>query len=77
MKAVSPGSRRCSHGRFVARTDAQGLYSFPAVAAGRHEIELLPDNLPLPWSNPGPATRRVDVFVRDTTTADFAIQRDR
>jgi hypothetical protein len=65
------------NGRFSTRTDAQGFYSFPAVAAGTHQIELVPDNLPLPWSNPGPATRRVDVFVRDTTTVDFPIQRDR
>ncbi|SEA71541.1 SdrD B-like domain-containing protein [Variovorax sp. YR216] len=72
-----PGVTVVLNGRFVTRTDAQGLYSFPAVAPGNHEIELIPDNLPLPWSNPGPATRRVDVFVRDTTTADFAIQRDR
>ncbi|MDM0076224.1 SdrD B-like domain-containing protein [Variovorax sp. J2P1-59] len=72
-----PGVTVVLNGRFVARTDAQGFYSFPSVAAGNHEIELVPDNLPLPWSNPGPATRRVDVFVRDTATADFAIQRDR
>jgi hypothetical protein len=65
------------NGRFVARTDAQGFYSFPSVAAGNHQLELIQDNLPLPWSNPGAATRRVDVYVRDTATADFPIQRDR
>lgn len=39
--------------RYVARTDAQGFYSFPQVVAGPHEIELVQDNLPLPWSSAG------------------------
>lgn len=63
--------------RYVTRTDAQGRYEFPAVAAGAHVIELSPDNVPLPW-NPAqrdPAT--VSVSVRNTTTQDFAVQRDR
>ncbi|MDM0000103.1 SdrD B-like domain-containing protein [Variovorax sp. J22P240] len=72
-----PGVTVVLNGRFVARTDAQGFYSFPSVAAGSHEIEIVPDNLPLPWSNAGPPVRRVDVFVRGTASADFAIQRDR
>ena len=64
--------------RYVARTDAQGRYYFPAVAAGNHEIELVQDNLPLPWSSPSSgASRRIDVFVRDTVIADFPVQRDR
>lgn len=65
------------NGRFIARTDAQGFYSFPAVAAGSQEIELLQDNLPLPWSSSGPPSRRVEVFVRDTATVDFPVQKDR
>lgn len=63
--------------RYIARTDAQGYYSFPSVAGGSHEIELVPDNLPLPWSSPGAPSRRLDVYVRDTATADFPIQKDR
>lgn len=63
--------------RYVARTDAQGFYSFPSVAAGSHEIELVQDNLPLPWSSAGSASRRVDVYVRDTASADFPIQKER
>ncbi|WP_213952722.1 SdrD B-like domain-containing protein [Variovorax sp. dw_954] len=65
------------NGRYVARTDAQGYYSFPAVAAGAYEVELVPDNLPLPWM---PAVRegtKVQVYVRSAATADFAVQRER
>jgi hypothetical protein len=36
------------NGRFSTRTDAQGFYSFPAVAAGTHQVEMVLDNLPLP-----------------------------
>jgi hypothetical protein len=63
--------------RYVARTDAQGFYSFPQVAAGPHEIELIQDNLPLPWSSAGAASRRIEVRVRDTATADFPVQKER
>lgn len=63
---------------YVARTDAQGFYSFPAVAAGSHEVELVQDNLPLPWSSrPGTTSRRVNVQVRDAAMADFPIQKER
>ena len=63
--------------RFVTRTDAQGRYDFPAVAAGEHVIELSSDNVPLPWS---PALRdpvKIRLYVRQLTTQDFAVQRDR
>ena len=63
--------------RFVTRTDAQGRYEFPAVAAGEHVIEVSSDNVPLPWS---PALRdavKVRRYVRQFTAQDFAVQRDR
>ncbi|VTU14842.1 hypothetical protein [Variovorax sp. RA8] len=63
--------------RYVARTDAQGFYSFPQVVAGPHEIELVQDNLPLPWSSAAAAPRRIEVRVRDTATADFPVQKER
>ncbi|WP_162572758.1 hypothetical protein [Variovorax sp. PBL-H6] len=62
--------------RYVARTDAQGFYSFPQVVAGPHEIELVQDNLPLPWSSAAPS-RRIEVRVRDTVTADYPVQKER
>ncbi len=63
--------------RYVTRTDAQGRYEFPFVAAGQHLIEVSPDNVPLPWS---PALRdpvKTRVLVRQLTTQDFPVQRDR
>ncbi len=62
--------------RYVTRTDAQGRYEFPAVAAGEHLVEISSDNVPLPWS---PALRepvKTSVQVRGTTIQDFAVQRD-
>jgi hypothetical protein len=63
--------------RYVTRTDAQGRYEFAYVAAGEHLIEVSSDNVPLPWS---PALRepvKTSVGVRQISTQDFAVQRDR
>ena len=63
--------------RYVTRTDAQGRYEFAYVAIGDHVIEVSADNVPLPWS---PAARdpvKTVVLVRDVTTQNFAVQRDR
>ena len=63
--------------RYVTRTDGQGRYEYPFVAAGEHLIEVSPDNVPLPWS---PALRdpaKTMVFVRQTHSLDFAVQRER
>lgn len=65
------------NGRFIARTDAQGFYSFPSVAPGEPRIELVQDSLPLPWRSPGSPTQRAAIFVRDTTTLDLPIERER
>ena len=76
-EAGVPGVTVILDRRFVARTDAQGRYEFPAVAAGEHVIEVSSDNVPLPWS---PALRdpvSIRLYVRQLTTQDFAVQRDR
>lgn len=62
--------------RYVTQTDAQGFYSFPAVAPGIHEIELVQDNLPLPWSSDAAGTRRVDLRVRATAAVDLPVQKN-
>ncbi|MET0582484.1 MAG: carboxypeptidase-like regulatory domain-containing protein [Pseudoxanthomonas sp.] len=36
-------------GRYSVRTDSMGNFSFPRVAAGSHQLSVVPDNLPLPW----------------------------
>lgn len=63
-------------GRYVTRTDSQGRYEFPFVAAGEHWVEVMPDNLPLPWNLALPGQQMLDVRVRRTTTRDFAIRRE-
>ena len=62
--------------RYVTRTDAQGHYEFPAVAAGEHLIEVSSDNVPLPWSPTLRDPIMTRVLVRQTTTLDFAVQRN-
>ena len=63
--------------RYVSRTDAQGRYEFPAVAAGDHLIELSSDNVPLPWSPAAREPLKASVLVRQGTTYDLPVQRDR
>jgi hypothetical protein len=63
-------------GRFLARTDSQGRYEFALVAAGNHRIEVVPDNLPLPWNLPFEGAQGVDVQVRRTTVRDFGLRRE-
>ncbi|HEV8695170.1 MAG TPA: hypothetical protein VGQ93_13450, partial [Lysobacter sp.] len=36
-------------GRYAIRTDSNGRFVFLRVAAGLHQIQVEPDNLPLPW----------------------------
>lgn len=65
-------------GRYAVRTDAQGNFEFPRVAAGAHTIEVVPDNLPLPWFLDGDLGRRaIEVTVRDTIRVDIGARRDR
>ena len=63
--------------RFVTRTDANGRYEFPAVAAGDHELQIQSDNVPLPWSPVARDPVRMRVAVRGTAVEDFALQKGR
>lgn len=63
--------------RYSTRANAQGFYSFPEVAAGPHQVELVPDNLPLPWAPASREPRNVTVYVRSTVNVDFAVQQER
>jgi hypothetical protein len=63
-------------GRYVTRTDAQGRYSFPLVAVGSHRLELVKDNIPLPWNLPVDGAQRVEIRVRAESTVDFALKRE-
>jgi hypothetical protein len=63
-------------GRYSARTDAQGRYEFPAVAAGRHVLVVVPDNLPLPWIIPGDGAIPILVETRKRTTRDIGARKN-
>jgi hypothetical protein len=65
-------------GRFAVRTDSQGNFEFPRVAVGRHTIDVVPDNLPLPWFLDEQADQRaVEVVVREAARVDIGARRQR
>jgi hypothetical protein len=64
-------------GRYSTRTDGEGRFEFPAVASGRHQITVVPDNLPLPWMLANDGRVEFDVPVRGTVTLDIPAQRMR
>jgi hypothetical protein len=59
-------------GRFSTRTDNQGKFEFPLVAAGTHAIRVIPDNLPLPYFVAGDDKRQVVVRTRESTMVEIA-----
>jgi hypothetical protein len=63
------------NGRYLARSNQQGRYVFDYVATGEQQVEIVPDNVPLPWSPKDRDAVKVTVLVRETTTANFALQR--
>jgi hypothetical protein len=52
-------------GRFSTRTDANGRFDFPAVAAGHHVLTVQTDNLPLPWTLVNSGRTEVEIGTRD------------
>lgn len=76
-EAGVPGVTVILDKRYVTRTDAQGRYEFAYVAIGDHVIEASSDNVPLPWSPVAREPVKTIVMVREVTTLDFAVQRDR
>ncbi|ODS62811.1 MAG: hypothetical protein ABS41_06395 [Arenimonas sp. SCN 70-307] len=65
-------------GRYSVRTDSNGNFEFPRVAVGAHTIEVVPDNLPLPWFiDEGSERRAVEVRVRDSERVDIGARRQR
>jgi hypothetical protein len=52
-------------GRFSTRTDSNGRFDFPAVAAAHHVLTVQADNLPLPWTLTNEGRIEVDVGTRD------------
>jgi hypothetical protein len=62
-------------GRFSIRTDANGRFEFPMVAAGRHVLTVMPDNVPLAWHLPNDGRSEVEVPVRGSVNVDIGAQR--
>jgi hypothetical protein len=62
-------------GRFSTRTDANGRYDFPAVAAGHHVVTVQPDNLPLPWTLLNQGRTEVEVTTRDRVDVNIGAMR--
>lgn len=65
------------NGRFAARTDTQGRFSFPAVVAGDHFLSVVPDNLPLAWIVPPEARFKVEAGVRGQSRVELPARRQR
>lgn len=62
-------------GRYATRTDGEGNFDFPLVAAGRHTLTVSTDNLPLPWTLPEGAAIEVTVSARETARAEIGAVR--
>jgi hypothetical protein len=58
-------------GKFAGRTNSDGKFEFPFVAAGPHSIVVVPDNLALPYSIEGDGRREISVRTRETTSIDI------
>lgn len=65
------------NGRFAARTNAEGRFDFPSVAAGAHVLTVVPDNLPLPWAVRDDGRTSITVGVRQRTFVAIGAQRQR
>ncbi len=64
-------------GRYPVRSDAQGRFEFPAVAAGRHLLTVVPDNLPLPWILADEGRVEIEVRVREHLAVEIGARKMR
>jgi hypothetical protein len=64
-------------GLYATRTDPQGRFEFPQVAAGKHVLTVVPDNLPLPWNVGNGGKVEIVVRTRETTNVDIGASRRR
>jgi hypothetical protein len=62
-------------GRFSTRTDSNGRFDFPAVAAGHHVLTVQGDNLPLPWVVSNEGRTEVEVGTRDRVDVNIGALR--
>ncbi|HYM26820.1 MAG TPA: SdrD B-like domain-containing protein [Steroidobacteraceae bacterium] len=62
-------------GRFSTRTDGNGRFDFPALAAGHHVLRVQGDNLPLPWTLADEGRTEVEVGTRDRVDVNIGAVR--
>lgn len=74
-EAGAPNVTILLDGRFTVRTDSQGRFEFASVAAGKHVLGIVPDNLPLPWAASADGRIEVEVGVRDRTRTEIPVRR--
>lgn len=80
MDAGEPGAPNVLvllNGRFPARTNAEGRFEFPSVVAGDHELQVVADNIPLPWTVTNDGRTRIEVGVRERTFVTLPARRQR
>lgn len=75
-EAVAAGVTVVLDGLYAVRTDAQGRYAFPFVVSGEHRLQVLPDNIPLPWSLGEQPVRELSLLPRETVIVNFAATRN-
>ncbi|MBS0375229.1 MAG: hypothetical protein JSR73_11665 [Proteobacteria bacterium] len=76
-EAGAPNVTVVLDGRFSVQTDAYGRFEFPVVAAGRHVLTVVSDNLPLPWFLANDGRTEVEVGTRSRTQVTIAAHRIR
>lgn len=65
-------------GRYTVRTDDLGRFEFDRVAVGSHMIDVISDNLPLPWFvDAARARQQIQVDVRGESTVEIGAERSR
>lgn len=62
-------------GRYSTRTDATGNYQFSDVASGPHALNVVQDDLPLPWTMDVDRRYEAPVSTRGTTRIDMGAKR--
>lgn len=71
----APGVTVYLDNRYAVRTDAQGRFQFPFVAAGPRTVSVRNETLPLPWSVVNEGQVKVDVRLRESIQLDIPVQR--
>ena len=61
--------------RYAVRTDAQGRFTFPLVAAGTRTVTVRNETLPLPWAVVDDGSVKITVRLREDTRLSIPVQR--